>query len=73
MLWRGPDAVGVDDVSDKLEFGGEELGLGQVDSQACLAQALNTSFKCLQCSSSVPELIKISSRYTNTKSKSPKI
>ena len=40
MLLKGPDAVGVNDVSEELEFGGEKLGLGQVDCQAGLAQVL---------------------------------
>ena len=40
MLWQGPDAVSIDDMSKKPEFGGEKLGLGQIDSQAGLAQVL---------------------------------
>ena len=54
-------------MSEELEFGGKKLGL---DCQAGLAQALKNF---LQMSTVLPELIKISSRYTNTKSKSPKI
>ena len=40
MFRRRSDAAGTDYVAQELQFQGEKFGLGGVDSQASLAQAL---------------------------------